>query len=498
MASRPSQLTIIAAVTGLLIYGYLVVRHGYYAVGNADATGYANAARSLLEGRIVQPVAGLDQLELPDQFIYFFIPLGYEQGPRPRTIAPIYPVGVPLHMAGAAWLVGWRYGPFLVSPLAAVLSLVLLYLVGVELGLTRGLALAGAWMLALNPTFCLSAIQPMSDVLATCWSLAAILAALRSRRRAKWGLLAGAAFGIAFLVRPSNVLLLIPLCLCLRWQAKILPLFLLGGLPFAGIFCAYNWAAYGHPLLTGYVATRHQDLLLLRDFTIRFRHYVYWLTVTMSPLPLLAWLGVWLNRQVKRRDRALLITWFGVFLLFYSCYFYYAEWWYTRFLLPGLPALYLGLLFVVRRLGELAERSAARRVGIWLRSAIVTIPLIVVLGFERQSGEHFQLLKIGALNMVHADSCRWADRVLPAQALVVAMEMSGALKFYTERPIVRYDRIEVEQWRALQARAAAKGYQCYALLMAQEVEQAQGRLPGRWIKLGTLLQISLWQIEPAS
>ncbi|MGH9938319.1 MAG: glycosyltransferase family 39 protein [Blastocatellia bacterium] len=494
--SRSSQLGVIAAVAGLLIYGFLLVRYSYYSVWGADPSGYANAARSLLERRIAQSPPALDHLELPDQFTAPFSPLGYEIGPRPRTIAPTYPVGFPLHIAAAALIAGWKYGPFLVSPLAAVLSLALIYLVGTELGLTRGLAIAGAAMLALNPTFCLHAIQPMSDALSVCWSLAAILTALRSRRREVWGLAAGAAFGMAFLVRPTSILLLIPILLSLRLSPKTLLLFFLGGLPFAGVFCAYNTAAYGHPLMTGYVTIHTQDLVTLNDFTVRFRHYIYWLTVTMSPLPLLGWLGVALNRKVELRDRALLIAWFGVFLLFYSCYSFYAEWWYTRFLLPGMPALILATLFVVRDLGRLIERSVAGRGGVWLRRAAVTMLLIVVLGFERQSGEHFHLLKLAALNMVWADSCQWADRMLPKQALVVATEMSGALRFYTGRPIVRYERVEPDKWRTLQVRAAEKGYRWYALLVSQEVEEAQRQLPGRWTKLGTLRQISLWQIEP--
>ena len=289
------------------------MRYSYYSVWGADPSGYANAARSLLERRIAQPPPALDHLELPDQFIAPFSPLGYEIGPRPRTIAPTYPVGFPLHIAAAVLIAGWKYGPFLVSPLAAVLSLALIYLVGTELGLTRGLAVAGAAILALNPTFCLHAIQPMSDALAACWSLAAILTALLSRRREVWSLAAGAAFGMAFLVRPTSILLLIPILLSLRLNPKTLLLFFLGGLPFAGVFCAYNTAAYGRPLMTGYATIRTQDLVTLNDFTVRFRHYIYWLTVTMSPLPLLGWLGVALDRKVGLRDRALLIAWFGVF-----------------------------------------------------------------------------------------------------------------------------------------------------------------------------------------
>jgi len=491
---KSGRLTTFAAVAGLLIYGFLVTRYSYYSVWGSDPTGYINVARSLLERRIAQPEPALEDLDLPDQFTQSFSPLGYTPGPRPHSLAPTYPVGYPLHMAGAALIFGWKYGPFLVSPMAAVLSLVLIYLAGMELGLTRGLAISGAAILALNPTFCFHAIQPMSDGVATCWSLLAILTALRSRRSATWGMAAGAAFGIAFLARPSSVLLLIPIFLSLRLGLKVLSLFVLGGLPFAGVFFAYNAAAFGHPLATGYVATGAQNLVMLSGFTDRFRHYVYWLAVTMSPLPLLGWVGVALNRNVKLRDRALLISWFGVFLLFYCCYFHYEEWWYTRFLLPGMPALILGSLLVVRDLGKFFERSAGAPSRVWLRPAVVTIALAIVIGCERQSIERFRLLRIAATSTVHSDACRWADSLLPKQSLVVATEMSGAIKFYTGRPIVRYEWVNTDQWRTLQTRAAEKGYWWYALLVSQEVEEAQRRLPGRWIKMGTLGHLSLWQI----
>jgi hypothetical protein len=204
--------------------------------------------------------------------------------------------------------------------------------------------------------------------------------------------------------------------------------------------------------------------------------------------------GVALNRNVKLRDRALLISWFGVFLLFYCCYFHYEEWWYTRFLLPGMPALILGSLLVVRDLGKFFERSAVAQSWGWLRPAAVTIALVIVIGFERQSIERFRLLRIAATSTVHSDACQWADGLLPKQSLVVASEMSGAIKFYTGRPIVRYDLVNTDQWRTLQTRAAEKGYRWYALLVSQEVEEAQRLLPGRWIKMGTLGHISLWQI----
>src|SRR5262249_29565768 len=147
--------------------------------------------------------------------------------------------------------------------------------------------------------------------------------------------------------------------------------------------------------------------------------------------------------------------------------------------------------------GKLIERSAAGKKGVWLRWATVIILIGVTLGFERQSVERFRLLKVAALEMAQTDFCRQSDSLLPRQALLVATEMSGAIKFYTGRPIIRYERVGADEWQTLQAHAADSGYQCYALLLSQEIEEAQKRLPGRWTRLGMLRQISLWQIETA-
>ena len=55
----------------------------------------------------------------------------------------------------------------------------------------------------------------MSDVCAMVWTLAALCAAMGSRRRWPWSFAAGVAVAIAVLVRPSNVFLLFPW----RWRS---------------------------------------------------------------------------------------------------------------------------------------------------------------------------------------------------------------------------------------------------------------------------------------
>jgi hypothetical protein len=78
------------------------------------------------------------------------------------------------------------------------------------------------------------------------------------------------------------------------------------------------------------------------------------------------------------------------------------------------------------------------------------------------------------------------------------MQMSGALKFYTTRPIVRWDGVTPMQWPEVKKHAADSGYQWYALLWPFEVEEAQKRMGGKWTKLGMLDQFSLWRVELAS
>ncbi|GEM_PF-166433 len=490
-----SRFVMIVAVIGLLIYGYKLASHASYAVGGSDSSGYANLARSILKGVVVQRVTELDQLGLPNEFARTFISLAYTHGPQPGTMAPTYPVGLSLHMAVAALIGGWDYGPFLISPLAAVLCLILIYLVGLELGLPRGFSIAGAVILAASPTFIFMALAPMSDVTATFWALVTIWASLRSRRRDGWALLAGAAFGLAILVRPINILLLVPIPFSLRLKPKTLLYFLLGGLPLAAAFFAFNFAAYGHPLRTGY-GTIYRDLMMVTGYGARLYFYYFWLTATMSSWILLGWLAVAADRKVYWRDRVMLIAWFGAFLAFYAGYNIYDDWWYTRFVLPAYPALILGALLAARDVVDLLKRWVGERSRAWLRWIVLAGLLVAALGSERQNIKRFDVFGIGESESVHSASCRWADQRLPSQALVVSMEMSGALKFYTQRPILRWDMVTPDQLKLLKERVAERGYQWYALLHPHEVEDAQKRLPGKWVQEGTLRHVSLWRIEP--
>ncbi|MFN0088526.1 MAG: YfhO family protein [Blastocatellia bacterium] len=484
----------LAAAAGLLLYGWFLVTHAAYAVGGSDSSGYAALARSLYARTIVHPVTEVERLGVPLESDRGFIPLGFDRGPRPGTMTPFYPIGFPLHMAAGALLAGWQRGPFLVSPICALFCLLLLYRLGRELELSRGFSIAGAVMLGASPTFVFMALSPMSDVAAACWALLAVWAALRTRRRSEWALLAGAAFGVAFLIRPTSIMLLLPILLCLQWNRRTLLQFGIGGAPLAAVFFGYNLLAYGNPLKTGYSSIGLHSEIQATGFTARLGSYAASLTKTMGPLLLPGWLALLLPVRSPARIRAALLVWFGAFLAFYCFYDVYGPWWYTRFLLPAYPALILGALLFAREAADRVRAWTGSMWGPWIRAAALAGALAMGLGFELYSYHRFNLSRIGEVDTANADSCRWADRVLPPDALIASMQMSGAIKYYSQRMIVRWDLMTPEAWESVSRQALGRGIQLYALLAPFEVDDAKKRLPGIWRQIGELRGIELWRI----
>ncbi len=481
---------IFLASAAFLAYAWLLFFHASFSVGGSDSSGYANAARLILTGRVVQPVDALKHLELPPDFVRIFIPLAFEPGPRPGTMVSFYPPGLPLHIAFAGLVGGWNYGPFVVSPLAALASVFLIYLVGRELGLSRLFSTAAAAILALCPIFVFMAEQPMSDVVATMWSLAAILFALRSRRREIWAAAAGAAFGFAVLVRPTDFFLVIPLAFAVRPRPRALLWFLLGSAPFAAAYLAWNQLAFGNPFRTGYAGGLVGGLSLW-NFPARFRHYGGWLAKLTTPLLLAGWVLVAVDRRVNARDRFLLLSWFGGFFLFYCFWEPYDAWWYTRYLLPSIPALILASLLVAR--DGLSPQHRGR--GALWRRVLAALALAIILAVEHSWIRSFNVLSVGEGERLYPDAARWAESQVPPRSLVISMQMSGALKYYTGLTPVRWDWIPPGQVPLLRERARAEGYQWFALLFPSENEELQKRLPWGWTKMGTLREATLWRLD---
>jgi hypothetical protein len=476
-----------AALLGL---GVLLLEHATGAVGGSDSAGYANTARDLALGRIVSPIEGPSRLGLGNRWDPVFTPLAHEAGPRPGTMVPYYPPGFPLHIDLAAALAGWRDAPRIVSPTAGVLFVALVFLLCRELGLSRPYAAAGAAILAAWVIFLFHAIQPMSDVAAGMWSTASFVAALRARRRPLWALAAGAAFGLAVLVRPTNVLLLAGLAFALPWMARSFSFFVAGGLPFAAFEAFWNEAAFGSPSRTGYGGQLASELAL-SHFLPRFGLYGSWLIAQLSPLVPLGGIAVAANRRVAARDRALLLFWFSPILLFYCFWRPSDSWTYGRYLLPAIPALIAGFLLTLR---DLVERLSSARMRVAAAGAL----LAVVFLHERNAYRRHRPLDVDRSQRVYPEACRaLADRAAGAPALAVSMDFSAALRFYTELLPVRWDRLAPADFAALRVRAKERGFRVFAVLLPHETAPAFERARGEWVFLGKVRQAGVWELPAA-
>jgi len=485
---RIRRLLFLAALAG---YTVLLLGHTSFAVGGSDSSGYANTARMILSGRLVQRVQTLDQLELPDHFARVFMPLAHEPGPRPRTMVPLYPPGFPLHVAALASLFGWSKAPFLLSPLAGALLLLLTYLLAREMGLGPLAAFLAAVILGGSAVLLYNAVQPISDVVAAAWVAGALLLALRSHRGSAWSLAAGAAFGAAVLVRPTNALAILPLLIAIGLRPRALGSFALGGLPFGVYQAWWNATLFGNPVSSGYGGV---EGFRLENFPPRLLHYVWSLVQMFSVLIPAGWLAVLGDRRVPVRRRAILVSWFAPYLLLYCFWGPYEAWWYTRFFLPALPALCIAAVMVGRDLLGLLRS----RLTVWPSSlaAAAAVLLLAVVGVcEGRSIRRWDPLQIAEGEEVYPLATAFAQTVLPSNALVVSEQFSGAFRFYTGFQPVRWDWVEPPEFKMIRARAESKGFRWYAMLSPWEIDEAFRRAPGHWKPIGQVRDVVLFELD---
>jgi 4-amino-4-deoxy-L-arabinose transferase-like glycosyltransferase len=449
-----------------------------------------NEARMFAAGRLRIPIEPMRTLKLDDSFVTVFIPLGFAPGPS-RTLIPTYPPGLPVHFLLAAMIGGWTSAPVYVVPLAALGCLLLMFAVGRELDLPPLLALAAAAILAAVPQFLMHAVQPMSDVMATFWALMAIWCALRSRRQPWFAVAAGMAFAVGVWVRPTSALMALPMALALRSHLRPLLRAAAGALPLIIVLIVYQKAMYGSPLKTGYGSLG--DVVSLAHFGDAFRHYSVWMARTLTPLVFPGGLLIVFDRRRSVRHRALLAVWFGAFFLFYCCWSVFDAWWYTRFLLPGTPALIFASLLLLQ--DGMKTAPAVRWPAV--TRAIAALLVVILIAVPARFARRYHVLNIARDQSIYPGSMLWAAPLLPGNALVVSGLLSGCFFHYTGRFTVRWDQLDNDRFQLLRAYAGNAGLQWYAVLSAVEVDmdEFRHRLHGRWTPVATYRNITLYRLD---
>jgi hypothetical protein len=496
--SRGRQLLLAGLVIAYL--AFLAWYHCPYA-GGSDSSGYMNSARLLLEGKFSTPVRipdGLTPEVLPRMYSF---PLGFRLDATQQHLIPTYPVGLPLHFAAVGLLIGLEPAATVVGIVSALAFALLLYLTAREFGVRPGWAAALALLGAISPLVLQYALQAMSDLVATVWILALILGALRSHRHAGWAAGAGAALAIAVLVRPSNALLLLPAALALPPRLRPWIAFGLGGLPGALFLAAYNHALYGNYLASGYGDV--SGMFALRHVLPSLQNYATWLPVVATPLILTAAALPWL--KLDGRKKFTLLAWAAILLVFYAFYEPTQEtWWYLRFILPALPALGIAAAlalqqvnfptwFLASRLLPADASPAQVTGGRVLRLPVVALLLLAAAGWMLHWDRKLHVTHIELEDRTYPQVGRWVKEKLPADAVLVVYQVSGAVLYYTDRAFVTPLNLTPENYAPFSAWLDRERRPLYAVLFPFEEADSLQRLPGRWEIVTTIRQAKVWR-----
>lgn len=413
----------------------LSLAFGTYVAGGSDSFGYVSQARLFASGRLVETHPSHAAFTWPSVSATF-APLGYRPGAAPGTVAPTYPPGLPLLMAPLA-AVDTR-AAFLVVPLSAAIAVWLCWQLGVALREPLAGAL-GACLLAASPTFLYQAVQPMSDVPVTaCWTAALLLA---RRHGTRSSVAAGLVAGLAILIRPNLAPLAAFVVLSAATAAPRGGLLRAGAcglalVPGITTLGAINWVRFGSPLTSGYGSVDY--LFAIANIGPNLDRYPAWLTATHTPFIWVWLLAPWWLRNAPAEVRSLGWLCWGFSLAVIAAYLPYAvfnpdEWSYTRFLLPALPSVLV--------LGVAVTRMAARRMVRYPEAAAVLLVTMVIVaqGAQAVSRGAFELITVERRYPAVGTFVR---EELPADAIVIADQHSGSVRFYAGRPTLRWTLLD--------------------------------------------------------
>jgi hypothetical protein len=421
-----SRLVVSLALAWTLVAG---VRFGSAVAGGSDSYGYLSQARELAAGSLseaipVNPGFGWTNAE------WTLTPLAHAGAPERGRMVATYPPGLPLLMA-AVIPFGVR-AAYLLIPLFGALLVYCTWRAGHLLGDSLAGAL-GALMLSLSPTFLLQLVQPMSDVpAAACWAAAVVCASRAGRRQA---LLAGIFTGLAVMIRPNLApLAVIPMVLIAGRRPERTGRGLAFVLPFAAltaVLLAIQAARYGSPLGSGYGSPG--DLFSLASIGENLRLYPRWITSTHTPL---IWLWVIAPLVLtEARTRPLFPALMVLIVATWCAYLPYVafqrdEWFYTRFLLPAIPFMLLLTMAVIM--------TAIRRAPQPSRP-VITVLVTVMLGVSLARESAPYVTNTARHEQRYEKAGDFVRDSLPANAVVLAVQHSGSVRFYSNRTTVRWD-----------------------------------------------------------
>jgi hypothetical protein len=473
--ARQRHAWIVAAIAAVAV-ACAGIAWGTWSAGSADAYGYVSQAYLWLRGVPIQaePLASTIPWPQPE---WSLSPLGYRPGLDPGTIVPTYAPGLPLTMALAAAIAG-PGAVFVVVPLLGAAAVWLAYLLGRRYAGSASGA-AGALLLAASPAFLYQVVQPMSDVPVTAWWLLALWGAAANRPLA-----AGCGAALAVLTRPNLVPAAAVVIAAIVLHAYVRKA---GSRAAARAAAARAGAAFAAPvgitvaflawvnatLASGYGTA--SELFSAGNIAPNAIRYTRWLFETHTPL-LLVCLAAPLAGRVFRRSQPgppdAAWGWIGlafasIVVFGYLPYAVFDDWWYLRFLLPAIAVVLVLSAAVWDRI--VAAAPAACRV------AVTTAGIMLLATFYVATARQRDAFQLHRLESRYAEAGAFAAARLPAEAALLSVQESGALRLYGGRATIRFDHIDPRGLDAAIAFLDRAGRRPYFALESWEEDQFKDR-----------------------
>jgi hypothetical protein len=488
-ARRLPRREILAMALVFVAYVGMVRHFSSDVAGGSDWWGYVSEAVRLSHGRLYEREHVLSRFGLPEDASLTF-PLAYV--PKgPEGTVPTYPFGYPLLMAFAITLAGLQ-AAFWVTPILAAGAVLLTYWLGRAL-LGRAGGVIAAVFLGVLASFFLGAFKPWSDVPATFFCTLALVGLLAMRPGVGADVLLGAALGFGFWVRP-NLGLLIPVVgvwLIARREWRRLLRVALTVAPFVLIQALVNWNLFGAPWRTGY---GHLALGgTLAEALARGGRHLLRLNLQQAGVGLLLFALALTWNRLSVAQRLLLAGVFTAHLLFFAAYRWDNAWWYFRFLLPAMPA---AVVLEAGFLARLADPGRLRR----LRAVAVAIATCAVAFGSLRYANARDVFTSKEGEQHYPQAAVFVASEARPPALVLAMQHSGSLRYYTRLPIARYDLGSPERLADTLVRVARAGGNVYLAGDAWEIQRIVNRGRGFLLvgaeRLGGPGDLSLFRLNP--
>ena len=469
---RAARLALFAIVAVAIA---VAIRWNTFTAWGTDPSAYMRAAHRWARGELYDPArfvfaapwAADGQIETP---------FGDVPGPIRGTIVSMYPLGYPVLLAAVLELCG-SLAALLVGPFCAGLLAACAYLLAVQVSGPWAGVIAAA-LVGATPIALADVVMPMSDVPgAAMWALALVMA---TRPGCGAAAAAGAATALAVMIRPYLAPIAVVIAVFIftvslgGTRGKFARLASYAGLAAIGLLIVL-WSQhelYGNAWSAGYGSPG--KYFSAEHVTENALAYIQQVRAVHTWLPFAGIVTIWFVWRQPSHRSALPVALAALLLVNYALYLPYlvlTDWMSLRFVLPGLVALFVlfaaALVEVYRRLRVLVPAPLA--------VSAVAVVLAIVLGASRdelrQVGDN---VSIAGRMFVFG---RYLDAALPANAVVISYLHSGAIAFYTHRPILRLDTIpDPSHLDAIVREVATRGYRPFlAVDRALEAEWIRSR-----------------------